>query len=470
MMAAQNGLFGVFRFFMQRIEFATIFRPSLLLMHTTIVKLVIGLVLVSGIIGPDANAQLPQYPDNWPPPDVQLAAGTTFCDTSAYKLVFYDNFDGFTDKSAPWPGNYQRLALDPEKWEIFAGPIGYGINAIRRVQEVEANDGTGVCVLHVRKEAADTKSGKEDKVYVGEIQSTGKWGTFNKGRFQARISFPSYAFGHSNFYVPTWSAQTVNISVCETYGDPYHISFRHFRSNYYRHMEWSTSMAVTNQYDYFEHTRSPEGPSAGYEQYAALFDTFHVYRVDWDETQITWYIDDRPVKQTPRYLAAGNGKPIYSCGPYAAGTYRRNPGFPWDQAWVKMILQTWPDKDTWPHKTMDIGAMKIDWVRVYQRHPDKNLMYGDTIHPHYDLCARRLAAPTQAVTGNTPFRCTMQGAALSTGNHITWATSPNLAIVGTPGWTEVTLKRVGTGDTGWVEYRDDNPDCPVARLQLTLGK
>jgi beta-glucanase (GH16 family) len=426
----------------------------------------LGILIMAA--GTTANAQLPQYPEKWPLPDVQMTPGASFCDTTPFKLVFYDNFDGYTDKSVPWPGNYNPLALDPEKWEIFSGASGYGINPVRRAQEVEPNNGTGVCVLHVRKEEVNTENGKENRIFVGEIQSTGKWGTFNKGRFEARISFPAYAFAHSNFYVPTWSGQTVNISVCETYGDPLHVSLRHFRSNYHRHMEWSTSMAVTDQYNFFEHTRSPDGPSAGYEQYAALFDSFHVYRADWDETQITWYIDGRPVKQTARYLAAGNGEPIYSCGPYAAGTYRQNPGFPWDQAWVKMILQTWPDKDVWPNTTTEIGAMKIDWVKVYQRHPDKNLNYGDTLHPHYDLCARRLVAHPSG--SDAPFRCNLQGAALSTGNHITWHTSANLAILGTPGWHEITVKRVGGGDTGWVEYSDDNPDCPVARAVIALPR
>ncbi len=445
----------------------------------------------------------PTYPPVWPiPTSTTFYPSTILCTPATYKLVFYDEFNGVTDKSVPYPGIYHQYDLDVDKWDTCPDATLNisSVTTLTRASRIIPNDGSGHCILNMDKVSIMRMNGNfpvtdtvyldsgyyqidtvyDTHFYAGEIGSSGKLGSFNHGCFEASISFPSFMFAHCNFYLPDVNGP-IFISGCETYGDPQGFYAPDISKSGNKRMEWSTQMhnaiGPLPHYNYFDNTASPHYPSSGSSYWWSLFNSYHIYKVIWDENEITWYVDGYPRKQVARYYSSTFPYlPAYSCIP-GAGTYNESEQFPWKDGWIRMVMQMFVDRDTWPTGSFNLGQMKIDWVRVYQQFPDAN-PYGTS--PHYDLCDRKISLPSPCITGTTSFSVTLTNSAgvpnVTTGNPITpsglggWSCSSNLTLIpGSETWTSAKLIKTGSGTTGWIKFSDDNPVCPVVNLPITFA-
>jgi glycosyl hydrolase family 16 len=429
--------------------------------------------------------QLPKVP-------VRIAEGTNWCDTTPYKLVFYDEFTGYLDKSGNYPGVYHPVALDVDKWYVPVDTLG-SLPAPVSALNMAANDGSGNCILSVEKVSNIVKHGRvpatdttwntdgsyildtlyNDTYYAAELGSTGFTAGefFMEGKFEACISMPGFFFSHSNMFLVSWGSEptgaNIDISACEAYGDPIGTFGPDWGLSGHRHIEgsaanWWVSNGVAlpggGALPYFSNQRfGGIWPLPSYYYYANLFDSYHIYTFEWDENMLTWSIDYKVVRQMPRWHKKSyKGRSYSGCQP-PAGEYQEDPAFP-DEKYgfpVHIIFHTWPDRAATgdAHKSGRLGSMKINWIRVYQKHLDKW---------HHDLCDRKL--DISPVGDKSTFKVTLTGAgAMSTGDSVRWTTSSNLSIAnlpGNPSWTNVILQKTAPGSNIWVRYTDNNPVCP----------
>jgi len=255
---------------------------------------------------------------------VLLALARPAVSADAWKLVWQDEFAG---SGLP----------DAGKWDFEVGGNGWGNHekefyTDRRMENVRQED--GVLVLEARKEAWGNQG-----YTSGRITTRGK-SDWKYGRVEVRAKLPT----GRGMWPAVWLLPTENVyggwpksgelDVMENVGyDPDRI-----HSNI--HCELYNGMAGTNKGS----NRVIESPSS----------TFHVYRMDWYQDRIEYYIDDEILFT---YRNPGNGA----------------SSWPYDQKFC-LVLNVAVGGDWGGIQGIDDGIfpqrMSVDWVRVYQLLPD----------------------------------------------------------------------------------------------------
>lgn len=318
-------------------------------------------------------------------PPVNLPAGKHICDDSSWQLVFRDHFDGITLNPAwltfnSWAG---MPGGDHEHWA--EARCVYPYNAIYKDENIEVNNGT--VKLYLKKEPATWQcrgcSTARQANYTNATIALPYTKAFNAGRFEARIKMPVFKWAHSTFW--TYMGNTVNeIDIAESYGVsgvPAWPVFKYAPTCNYSLHAWDPPAQenphqlrhddVTNRYP-GQHWYDWLGG-----KYFKQAD-FHIYTCEWDSTVVRFYLDGKMVNELWKYYqerrqnkrAGYNYKAGAGCS-LGPGIWRILPGFPYNnQSSSNLRLTIAVDQEDDQHPDGMLGAMEIDYVKIWQRHPE----------------------------------------------------------------------------------------------------
>ncbi len=261
------------------------------------------------------------------------------CDTSAWRLVFSDEFQGDS--------------LDTEKWRTWfpysddgsdrcAGCRTMGTsNTIFRDELVRVQD--GMLRLGVRARTGEWYGQK--KGYEGAMVHT-KYDRFTHGRFEVRCRIPRGA----GLWPAFWGfGGETEIDVFEFCGEQPGL----FKAALHR---WAATKYSAN----------------GRKRMRDLSRGFHTYAVEWEADGITWSIDGRAVHHRGRYVDR-RGRSLPACE-RPAGDHHAAPYFPRTEDGVSLILDLavsapkgFCKGPRGPVDRPEGTSLDVDHVRVYQR-------------------------------------------------------------------------------------------------------
>jgi beta-glucanase (GH16 family) len=276
------------------------------------------------------------------PPTV-IFAGGNICETTPFKLVFFDEFNG--------------SSINTQKWLTYFpyGPNGSDSCSFCRTSSVVGNEKGHI----FRDENIRVENGK---LYIDVKQQYGSWYEFNKnytsGLIQSKQDFTTYTkyeirckiASQSTGYWPAFWAFGWNteLDVFEFYQE----TDRFECSVHY----WDNGIDQFRKY---------------VEPGIDLSQDFHIYSVEYDKFFVNFYLDGVKKVTMSRYYNL-DGSPVTHCN-VSAGTYINNQEFPKYGNPLNVIanIGLYPI----PAENLEInpGSMEIDYIRVYQRTPQPGL-------------------------------------------------------------------------------------------------
>jgi hypothetical protein len=304
-------------------------------------------------------------------PAIFFPVGHTFCDTAVWKLVFEDDFEEATLKK-PWIRFTSWASMPGGDHDNWSDARKNGIS-IYRDKNVVIQD--GVAHLQAWKEPdswrCDTCTAPLlNTEYSTAILALPYTHSFHSGRFEARLKMPAFKWAHSTFW--TWLGSSTNeIDIAEGYG---------ISKNYLR---WATSGKPYVNYS-LHSWPTPEETKAGAvheeskNRYPAQegmrgggrlrIDEYHVYACEWDTAVVRFFLDGELVSEQWKYNIAGKGSGCRAAG----GVYTVMPAFPRNnQSYSNLRFTIAVDKADRRHAPGLLGEMEIDYVRIWQRHPER---------------------------------------------------------------------------------------------------
>jgi len=355
------------------------------------------------------------------------------CDTSAWKLVFHDEFNG--DR------------LDPNKWVTYftysddgsdrcpGCRVMGGTNNIFRPERVSLSDGLLTLGVEARpgtwyEHTMDHESGLIHS--IGDAQ-------FTYGRFEIRCRIPS----GQGLWPAFWGfGGETEIDVFEFCGE----KPRWMKGSLHR---WGERKASD--------TGKHKGPDLSQE--------FHTYAVEWEEDELRWYLDGELVHSRGRFVDR-RGRPLPGCD-RAAGTHPTAAYYPRGTDVVNLIVNLavsepkgyckGPKRPApWPEGT----ALVVDHVRVYQRRPQERL---------HDLCSEARSLAAQDGDGTLAVGSERRYAVSGPHGDLAWSTGPGLEVMARDAHG-ITVKATGdaTGSS-WVRAESADDPCPRGALMLEAG-
>ena len=405
-------------------------------------------------------------------PPQPFTAGANLCDGTPWQLVWYDEFNGYTDGSGVYIND-----LDPHRW---VKQSGVGLHPFYSYDPSNITINSGVLYLATNQIPTSPRY-TCSWVNGPTTPGLGDLPLFRRGKFEARISYPSYWFSHSNFELTGENFGSImaypyyDLSIAEAYGGPLGIDFSDLGSSFREKITAGFGSGCPGP----STTNTETIASNHYCETHAIFDNYHTYTLEWDENYEHWYYDGTLLKTFPRYNAIDPSHTTVCTVP-VSGIYNSDPSFPICEGWphtpsgligtdgMYINLSSFIDKDVFRHTSTpyEIGAMKVDWVKVYQR--------ADTIQKgFYNLCDRHMTGPT-IICDDAPHTYSVVTSAGTPAASISpiwhWSTSGNLQVISSTTNT-ITVKRLvpGASDVAWVQFVDDNPDCPMGQYAITLG-
>jgi len=239
-----------------------------------------------------------------------------------YTLVWEDEFDG--------------IALDPAKWEAQIGDgcpslCGWGNNELQYYRAENATVADGLLTITAREEAFGGRD------YTSARLRTLGLGDWTYGRFEMRARmpigqglWPAFWLLHSDTTYGIWPASG-EIDIMEYLGQE------------------PTEVFGTIHYG----GPDPVFASTGTQLAGGTFhDDFHTFAVEWDPTEIRWYVDGEQYACNSHWWSAG--------GPYPA---------PFDHDFHLILnLAVGGNLPGAPDGTTEFPQeLVVDWVRVYQK-------------------------------------------------------------------------------------------------------
>ena len=248
---------------------------------------------------------------------------------SGYKLFFEDEFEG------------DKLSKEYWTYETGNGNNGWGNGELEYYTEENAivKDGK----LHITVKREDMGGFK----YTSSRIKTANKVKFKYGIVEAKIKLP-----HANGLWPAFWMMP-NDSVYGGWPNSGEIDIMEANCGY----EYGTSSAL-----HYSVTPNVDTYETGYNNmktrdYTSSITEEHVYKLDWKEESITFYVDDRLIKEIPqRTWSSGNVDK------------EENPYAPFDQDFYiifNMAVGGNYVKDVAPDEDFVSGEMIIDYVRVY---------------------------------------------------------------------------------------------------------
>lgn len=241
----------------------------------------------------------------------QRAISVLATDTSAYRLVWSDEFNGSKVNTANW--NFER------------GGAGWGNHEKEYYQEANARVSNGNLIIQARKEKVDTNT------YTSSRMTTLGKREFTYGKIEARIKIPVGQGLWPAFWMLGANIHTVDWPACGETDIMEHINAD---SLIYGTLHWDNNGHVSDGGKIT--TASPKD--------------YHVYAVEWDSSAIRWYLDGVKYHEV-NILNNINGTEEFQKSSY-------------------IILNLAVGGD-WPGQAVDDSkfpaSMYVDYVRVYQK-------------------------------------------------------------------------------------------------------
>ncbi len=252
-----------------------------------------------------------------------------------YRLVWHDEFDGENLNTDDWNVEEHESGWVNAELQSYP-PLENG--------NIKLKDSMLVIKPHIERVNTDGTR----QITSGRISTQGKH-DFTYGRFEARAKVPK-----GKGYLPAfWLMATDEdkhgqwpkcgeIDIMEVMG--------HDTSASYHTIHYGYDMG------------SGHRESQGAKQLSddAFSEEFHVFRLDWEEGKLTWFVDDEEVYSTSEWYAGTDAEHVY---PYPAPF---NHDF-----YVILNLAVggswvgYPDEEVYVH--MEEDSFEIDYVRVYQK-------------------------------------------------------------------------------------------------------
>jgi beta-glucanase (GH16 family) len=325
------------------------------------------------------------------PGDVTFSGSQQVCDSRAWRLVLYDEFNG-SSLGAPWItfNSYAGMTGgDHDNWK--EGRWNFG--TISRDENVVV--GGGMVKLQVKRQtsswACDTCSDSVryySKYTTGALRLPYTGRNFNSGKFEARIQMPDFWKAHATFW--TWFGSCVNeIDIAECYGKHGLSGMGNFPYVEYNTHVWAPDSTGGGR------CPNPDGlttQNAGASYAGQTWmdhlcgrrfrpEEFHTYGCEWDSAVVRFYVDGNLENSYWKYYIPGTrgyvswggyfpGTPTrYSgCVP-PTGTWKVCPIFPYkNPSWSTLNFTPYlDDKEAFllsPSGTL-LGSMNIDWAKIW---------------------------------------------------------------------------------------------------------
>lgn len=437
------------------------------------------------------SISLSVFGQNTGEPVVTFPANGNLCDPTPYKLVFYDDFNGTQlDRSKwrtynSWSGQWTTSGLDsPNFGEGRVLPHeGHGIALDENV--VVDN---GICRLFAKFQPGlkwHCDSCTMDTFYA---DNSGAWLSmywyynfkrmaYNTCRIEARIKYPTFDRAHGDVW--TWPGETAHnsIDVAEAYGDPY-FQYGTAGSNnrfcdlslHNDHQEVMVKYPHQTWWDYVKGTF--------FDQY-----NWHTYTCEWDTAVIKFSLDGIPFRTFYKYIQIYNyaqWKKDPQTGMYYYKVYYMRvvpngcsvsganwnicDGFPYHKHQMEMWNFTLDEDRDIPYDRVSgyqgpftLGEMDIDFVKVWQRHPDSD--------NHVNICNENnsIVNASPIICGNGLFSLS----AAAPGG--TWTFAGNVAPTQTSNSSASVVPIAGsTSDWGKATYTYNVAGCPTQMLSATV--
>lgn len=239
---------------------------------------------------------------NIPPPEPPPS------DTSAYQLVWADEFNG--------------SSIDQSVWNFETGGNGWGNHEQEYYQQSNASIENGNLVITAKKESVGANA------YTSSRMTTQGKKEFTYGRIEARIKLPVGQGFWPAFWMLGSDINTVNWPACG-------------ETDIMEHINADSVIYGTIHWDNNGHLQDGD-------KITSTPSDYHVYSVEWNETSIKWYVDSN----------------LYHVSNITASTMEEFhlPFF---------IILNFAVGGDWPGQTIDESLlpakMYIDYVRVYQK-------------------------------------------------------------------------------------------------------
>lgn len=339
----------------------------------------------------NAFAQLPQ---------VNFPTNKFVCDFTPWKLVLFDDFNGTSLNNTKWfPFNTNNWDNN-DNW--CEARLGYpGNHSIHRDENVIVNGGSLKLTVEQKTntwQCASCNTAGCTNDYWGGAPRTENYTSgyisshlrFNNGKVETRVKMPN----HENSWGTIWfwlGTQVNEVDIAEAWGGRYGAiaANNRPRNTYSTHAWWFDEQ--NNPYNLPQDMHLPNRyPNQnwwqwlmGSKQYLRQ-EEWHDYAMEWDTTVVKFYFEGELQKEIWKYYKTrlvpywdGTNwvwrevrEPSTCLMP--AGDWKITEGFPYiKDSECKLIFsvgQTSRDKvrSTDGH----VGQMEVDYVKVYQRHPE----------------------------------------------------------------------------------------------------
>ena len=280
-------------------------------------------------------------PDPLPPPPP--TTGNVNIDNPALTVADNSPVSPGDTLTLVWSDEFDAAKLDPETWYFESGDGGqYGIpgwgnNELQWYLPDSARLDNGLLVITARRESSNGKS------YTSARINTRNRFAFRYGRIEARVRLPGGKGIWPAFWMMPqddvyggWAAsgeidvmEAVNLGVSAN--NTVHGTIHHGGA-------WPNNVSVSN----------------GYLVSTDATTDFHVYALEWDPTEIRWYVDDVLYASQNAWSTTGAAYPA-----------------PFDQPFYVLfnvaVGGNWPGS---PDSSTALPVtMQVDWVRVWTGQP-----------------------------------------------------------------------------------------------------
>jgi beta-glucanase (GH16 family) len=411
-------------------------------------------------------------------PPVTFPSGANVCDNAPWQLVFFDDFTGGT--------------IDPSKWYTFNttnggstddwgdGRVPYpGNHSVIRDQNVTVSGGT--VKLKIKQQtntwqcATCSMTPYTENYTSGYISSNT---TYNNGKIEARLKMPIFNGAWTTCWTwPTAANGIDEIDFAESKAEHGAPSWPYLGSrpnNSHSLHAWLPNLSSDQRIalDYPNQSWLKWITNASDRHH---FDDWHTYTTEWDDNVISTYLDGSVVSTIWKYyynqiVSFQSGwwtfnytvkVPSY-CAPNPGTTYYVTEGFPYNtSSHSKLIFSTAMLNSQKIQSTDgDIGQMEIDYVKVFQRHPE--------LDHHTQICNNIL--PTITGPGTMCGRASYTTSPTTSGG--TWSVNNDgVSIVGSNTGSSVSVMNnpASANTTSILSYTYSPSGCPPVTISKTVN-
>lgn len=333
------------------------------------------------LYGTSADAQ-------WLPP-VNFSTDSNVCDSTPWKLVFYDDFDGTALNNTKWVKFNHWNGFESDNWS--EGRVPYpGNYTVIQDENVVVSGGT--VKLKVKQKTTTWQCDTcimtpYTQNYTSGYISTRYSNAFNSGRIEARLKMPLFKWSWGTCW--TWGTRINEIDFAESWGGtgghPWPYIGDRPRNTYNLHA-WAPETNPLGLPDHVSINNTYPNQSwwnwiTGNRHHQ---EDWHTYICEWDTASIKIYLDGTLINTIWKYYRNqpvdyydGNNWVLYNikvpsgCH-LSAGTWNITEGYPYSNNSESKIVfsvgMTNPDKVL--SSDGALGQMEIDYVKVYQRYPE----------------------------------------------------------------------------------------------------